>query len=261
MTKPTIVTAFFDINREKNGDGRKISEYLQWIKSTLLLNCNLYVVTEKKFTNFIRENRPETYPLVLIEDTLDNALYSKYKEKMKTIMESSTYKCKIQYPKRVECILPEYNIIQYSKFGWLQRAIEENPFNSDYFFWMDIGISRFFNDMKLNVLYPSNQDVLCKSQNKFIIQQRHDLQEYKIDENFIWKADNLFKGGMFGGYKDIVVDVGKQIEQIFIKEFLENNNVNNEQIAFTLLWKKHPELFFLIPDINRHPCILLHLLR
>ena len=162
MTKPTIVTAFFDINREKNGDGRKISEYLQWIKSTLLLNCNLYVVTEKKFTNFIRENRPETYPLVLIEDTLDNALYSKYKEKMKTIMESSTYKCKIQYPKRVECILPEYNIIQYSKFGWLQRAIEENPFNSDYFFWMDIGISRFFNDMKLNVLYPSNQDVLCK---------------------------------------------------------------------------------------------------
>ena len=65
MTKTTIVTAFFDINREENGDGRKISEYLQWVKSTLLLNCNLYVVTEKKFINFIKENRPKNYPLTL----------------------------------------------------------------------------------------------------------------------------------------------------------------------------------------------------
>lgn len=43
----TLVTAFFDINREKNGDGRKIEEYLEWIKKTLQLNCNLFIITEK----------------------------------------------------------------------------------------------------------------------------------------------------------------------------------------------------------------------
>ena len=40
----TIVTAFFDINREDKGDGRKLNEYLEWIKKTLQVNCNLFVV-------------------------------------------------------------------------------------------------------------------------------------------------------------------------------------------------------------------------
>lgn len=45
----TFVTAFFDIQRDKKGDGRSIDEYLEWIKKTLQLNANLYIVTEKKF--------------------------------------------------------------------------------------------------------------------------------------------------------------------------------------------------------------------
>ena len=43
MSNVTIVTAFFDINREKNGDGRKLNDYLEWIKTTLQLNCNLFI--------------------------------------------------------------------------------------------------------------------------------------------------------------------------------------------------------------------------
>ena len=48
-----------------------------------------------------------------------------------------------------------YSIIQYSKFEWLKTAIEENPFNSDFFFWLDAGGSRFFEDYDLNQDYPS----------------------------------------------------------------------------------------------------------
>jgi hypothetical protein len=40
--------------------------------------------------------------------------------------------------------MPEYNLIQYSKFGWLEEAIQENPFDTSSFFWIDMGISRFF---------------------------------------------------------------------------------------------------------------------
>lgn len=257
----TIVTAFFDINRKEKGDGRSIEEYLTWVKKTLLLKCNLYVVTEKKFVEFIKENRPKDYPLFIKEDTIESSSYYKYLKKMKEIINSDKYKSRISYPNRVECKLPEYNIIQYGKFGWLHKAIEENYFNSEYFFWMDIGISRFFYNMNLTNSYPSiNNKLLRDSKKKFIIQQREDLQIYSIDESFIWKADNLFKGGMFGGYKDIVLDVEKKVEMIFEKEMLENDNVNNEQLALAILWKQTPELFNLVPDIKRHPCIILHLL-
>jgi hypothetical protein len=257
----TIVTAFFDINRKEKGDGRSIEEYLQWIKKTLLLNCKLYVVTEKKFVKFIEENRPKDFPLIIREDVLENSSFYKYKERMEVIINSEEYKRRIAYPNRVECKLADYNIIQYGKFGWLNRAIKENPYNTNYFFWMDIGISRFFYNMNPMNSYPSvNNNLIVNSKNTFIVQQRDDLQRYNIDENFIWKADNLFKGGMFGGYKDIVLKIEKKVEEIFEKEMLEKNNVNNEQLALAILWKKEPDLFNVIGDIQRHPCIILHLL-
>ena len=155
----TFVTAFFDIQRDKKGDGRSIDEYLEWIKKTLQLNANLYIVTESKFVNFMKENRPSGYATHIIEDTLENACYYKYLPVMKQIMESREYKSRIEYPDRVECKLPEYNIIQYSKFGWLERAIIENPFNSKAFFWMDIGISRFFGNIPLQLPYPNENKI------------------------------------------------------------------------------------------------------
>lgn len=264
MENVTIVTAFFDIGREVNGDGRKISEYLEWIKNTLKLNCNLYFFTEKKFVNFIKDNRTSNYNTFIKEDTLENSKYYKYLDSIKKAMHSCEYKNKMTNINRVECRLPEYNIIQYSKFGWLEEAIKENPFNTEYFFWMDAGISRFFGNINLQNPFPSKNDFLKiftkENTHKFIIQHREDLYNYTIDEDYMWKSDNLFKGGMFGGHRNIVKTVSNNMEQIFVYNMLHKNNVNNEQICFAFLWKKKPELFKLIPDINRHPCILLELL-
>ena len=261
--KVTIVTAFFDINRETNGDGRKITDYLDWIKKTLQLNCNLYIVTEHKFVDFMKENRPSHYNTYVKEDTLENASYYKYLPRMTEILNSEEYKKRVAYPKRVECTLPEYNVIQYSKFGWLETAICENPFESEYFFWMDAGISRFFNNMNLQNLYPNNisfSNIFKENENTFIVQQREDLYQYHVDEHFIWKADNLFKGGMFGGNKTQVMKVATELERIFVEKMLNKNNVNNEQLSLVLLWKEQPTLFKVIPDFNKHPCAILHIL-
>ena len=259
----TIVTAFFDIGRELNGDGRKLTDYLDWIKKTLQLNCNLFIVTEAKFVDFMRANRPAEYNTFIKEDTLANASYYKYLPRMREILNSPEYKQRIAYPQRVECTLPEYNVIQYSKFGWLEAAIQANPFQSDYFFWMDAGISRFFYNLNIQQPYPTSVRMagIFKNQpDTFIIQQREDLQHYNINDQFIWKADNLFKGGMFGGKQTAVLKISAEVEKVFVSEMLDKNNVNNEQLALALLWRKQPDLFTVIPDINKHPCAILHIL-
>ena len=266
MTNVTIVTAFFDINRDTQGDGRKINEYLEWIKTTLQLNCNLFIITENKFVNFIKENRPINYinKTYILEDKLENASYYKYIDTIKDILNDENYKKKIEYPNRVECKLAEYNIIQYSKFGWLEDAIRINPFNSDLFFWMDIGISRFFYNINIINPYPSNNKIenIYNSENKdkFIIQKRKDLETFNIDDNYIWKADNLLKGGMFGGSKDIIFKISKLLNETFQKDMLEKKNVNNEQLCLALIWKKNPELFYLVDDDDSNPCKVLHIL-
>lgn len=258
----TIVTVFFDINREKLGDGRSVSEYLSWFSKTLKLNCNMYIVTEEKFKDFVQENRPSNYRTYVNIDVLENASYYKYRDKINKILTSSNYKERIEYPDRVECKLPEYNIIQYSKFGWLEEAIKTNPFNSDYFFWMDAGLSRFFYNFNLVNVFPSvkGNNFINNSNNKFIIQERHDINNYNIDDKYIWKADNLFKGGIFGGHKSVIPIISNKIEQIFNQKMLKNNNVNNEQLALALLWKNEPNLFYNVPDIQRLPAVIFQLL-
>ena len=72
----TIVTAFFDINREKKGDGRTIKDYLTWFNKTLQLNCNMYIVTEEKFKNFVKENRPKNYNTHIIESLFIQYTYT-----------------------------------------------------------------------------------------------------------------------------------------------------------------------------------------
>ena len=239
----TIVTAFFDIHRDTKGDGRTVNEYMQWIEKTLQLNCNLFIVTEAKFVPFMKEKRPSHYKTYIHEDTLENASYYKYLPRMREILESDAYKQRIAYPNRVECVLPEYNVIQYSKFGWLEEAMRFNPFQSDTFFWMDAGISRFFLDVDVTLPYPR-----IIPSDKFIIQKRFDLDTFSMD---IWKADNVLKGTMFGGRKESVLAVSTKIEEMF-QDMLSQGNVNNEQIALAMVYHANKDLFFIVDDSDVH---------
>lgn len=254
----TIVTCFFDINRHIKGDGRTIDEYKEWIKKTLQLNCNLYIITESKFYDFFIENRPKHYNTNIKVVEFKDLYYNKYYDKIKNIIDSEFYKNKIAYPNRVECNLPEYNIIQYSKFHCLQMAIDENLFKSNYFFWMDAGASRFFLDVDISKPYPSNNciDLLNKNQDKFFIQNRPDLNKYVIDDTFIWKADNMLSGGMFGGNIKIVQKLSELVEETFVTKMLNNNNANNEQLTLALVWKENPHLFHLLNNVSNYHLII-----
>lgn len=238
-----MVTAFFDIHRDTKGDGRTLGEYMQWMEKTLQLNCNLFIVTEAKFIPFMKAKRSSNYPMYILEDTLENASYYNYLPRMKEILESDAYKQRIACPQRVECVLPEYNVIQYSKFGWLEKAMKINPFHTEHFFWMDAGISRFFLDVDVSLPYPR-----IIPSDKFIIQKRHDLDTFSMD---IWKADNVLKGTMFGGRKESVLAVSTKVEEMF-QSMLLQENVNNEQIALAMVYHANKDLFFIVDDSNVH---------
>jgi hypothetical protein len=247
----TFVSCFFDINREHKGDGRSIQEYVKWIEQTLKLNANLYIVTEKKFESFFREHMHSNTVLKIID--FSDLHYYKYYKKMCDIISSESFKNKIKHPTRVECILPEYNIIQYSKFHVLDMAIKENPFKSDFFFWIDAGISRFFLNVDISKSYPGPQfselvKQISNQSDKFFIQSSATLEYYPIDENFIWDSMNLLSGGMFGGNANAIKNIGEKTEEIF-QYMLSQNCMNNEQLALAMVWKNNPELFFTIRNV------------
>ena len=260
----TMVTAFFDIGREQRGDGRKIADYLDWIRQTLQLNCQLYIVTEEKFRAFFEENRPVEYKEKTFIKVIQfsDSHYYQYLDRMRAIVGTSEYKARVAHPGRVECVLPEYNVIQYSKVDYLRMAIEENRFGSEYFFWLDAGASRFFQQIDASRPFPSpaGMKVIQGSGDRFIAQARHDLAEYPIDETrFIWTADNLMFGGMFGGKAALVLEMGKLLDKTFVEKMLDKGCVNNEQLALALIWNKSHDMFALCRHMSQ-PIALLAIL-
>lgn len=171
--------------------------------------------------------------------------FYKYYENIKNILDSDIYKQKITHPNRVECKLPEYNIIQYSKFGWLKQISEINPFDSNKFFWIDAGISRFI-DTKANRKLNINID------DKFIIQHNIILYNYSINDNYLWDSQCLLCGTVFGGSSYII----KKMETMITNEFenlINKGWVNNEQILLAYLYNKNKELYNLIcNNTNKH---------
>jgi hypothetical protein len=226
----TIVTACFDVNI---GDG-------QWIQKMLQLNCNLYVVTEEKHKDFLLQNRPQQYPMEIKVIDFKDSHYYKYYDRIKEIAESDYYKNKIENPTRIECVSPEYNILQYSKYNYMNMAAYANPFQSLMFFWMDSSSSQYLDNMVVSSQFPSKTGInRLKSQKKIFFTQKNELlYKYKFDDTFIWKSDKLFYNSIFGGDAEVLQIIAEKMESIFVEDMLNNNNVNDEVIALALLLNK-----------------------
>jgi hypothetical protein len=137
-----------------------------------------------------------------------------------------------------------YNVIQYSKFEWLKRTIQENPFNSLYFFWMDAGCSRFFDGLANT--FPN----VNKLPPKFLIQGNVNTNNIPIDENYKWMSDCVLVGTFFGGPTEYVTKVSDLTLKFLQEEMLDKNMINNEQIAVAFICKREPSLFNIYIKLN-----------
>ena len=249
----TIVTALFDVNF---GDG-------QWIQKMLQLNCNLYVVTEEKHKDFILQNRPQQYPMEIKVIDFTESHYYKYYDRIKEIIESDYYKNKIENPTRIECTSPEYNILQYSKYNYMNMAAEANPFQSIMFFWLAPSSSEYLDNMVLSSQFPSKKGInLVKPQKKILFTQNNNLYKYNINDTFIWKSEKLLYNGICGGDSEVIKIIAEKMENIFVEDMLNNNNINDESVALVLLWNKNQynKLLFALCEHPTHKMFLMKIL-
>ena len=246
----TITTALFDIKKTRVKNHKlalkTFDNYLDVFKITLQLNCPMVIYTEEKVKEFILKYRPKDYKTKIIIQKLENISYYKYYDKIEKILKSNEYKKRIKDNERIECNLPEYTIIQYSKLGWLKETIHSNPFNTKYHLWMDAGCSRFFANSDLLKPFPSPKVINLLNNGKILAQCRDDINRININDNFIWTSYNVISGGLFGGLSTTILELANDVEYIWNEYFLKNNCVNNEQLVFGIIWKLKPHLFQLI---------------
>lgn len=256
MKKVTIVSALFNIKRE-GMDGRTWEEYLEWFNITLKLKCPMILFVSEDVRNFIEERRT-SIPTEIIVQEVDDIPYYYLKNDIEKVLSSDKFKQKISDPERIECKHSLYSIIQYSKFKWMLQAIEENPHGSDFFFWMDAGASRFFEDFDLENEYPSltAKKSLEEMGESFLVQMNCDCYPdlYNADSlplEYLYDNRSFILGSMFGGHKNSIPKVCELVEDIFTNKMIKENNVNNEQIALGYLVKNYEDEFSIYSRTNK----------
>lgn len=237
-----FVSALFNIEREEM-DGRKWQEYLDWFEITLQLKCPMILFVTEDLQSFVTEKRKDL-PTEIIVQNIDDIPYYHLKDDLDAIISSDEYKKIISDPSRIECNHSIYSIIQFSKFKWIQKASEKNPFDSKFFFWIDAGGSRFFGDYDLDLPYPSPNalEALHEMGDKFLIQM--NMEYYKdlanadtLPLSYLLDNRSYVLGSLFGGGVESLKKVATDVEDILLNKMIAENFINNEQIVLGYLAK------------------------
>ena len=247
----TLVTALYDINRSKEGDGRTFDEYLSWFKETLKVKTPMVIFVDESLEDFVLDCR-KGLPTKLISQSIEEVPYYPLNDKIQSVLDMDSYKQKMGCPDRVECKMSLYNVIIYSKFPWVKRVVEENPFDTEYFMWMDAGLSRFFGPHGVSTAhpYPSPDAVetLLSCRDSILIQASMSyypdlVNASECTEETFWDARSWVMAGLWGGGASVMNWFCDAMDDLLRHKMLDNDVINNEQVAMAYLYKNFDDKF------------------
>ena len=242
--KFTVVTGFFDINRDKWKTKHKRSneKYFEYIENLMGLDVNLIIFCEsknvKKFTSFRKGKEKQT---VFVIKTFEDLEMYPHIDKMRECQTNPQIMKGHPDPTCPEYKLPEYNVLVNSKFGLLRDAINLNPFKTDFFCWMDAGYTHSTINLK-NKKY--NPTLLFNYPNKITFSQLAPVSVMaKTHYSFFIQHIDIVSAGFFFGKKEAILDFQKIYHEYYKNILYKESISDDEQFYMALLLREQPELF------------------
>lgn len=254
----TFVTSLYNINREKSGDGRKFDEYLEWFKETLKIKNPMVIFVDKSLEDFVVQSR-KGLPTKVIVQSLEETPYYFLNDKIYEVISSEEYKNKMPHSHRLECNLSLYNVIIYSKFPWIKHCVSENYFQSEYFMWIDAGLSRFFpkHGVNINFQYPSENAVQTLLENKNSVLVHASMSYFpevaastSLSEEYFWDYRTFVMAGLWGGGSEVLSKLCDMVDDVLQNKMLKNNVINNEMSALGYLLKNNDDMFVVFENYS-----------
>lgn len=238
----TLVTSLIDIGREQwKYYQRDTNLYLYYLTFILNMDCNLCIFLNDKFIPFVEKYRSDMRDKTkIIPISIENLYMYKYKEKINHIMTTDEYKQNQKDPLCPEVTCPDYNIVVNSKVELVYRTAMDNPFNTDFFIWMDAG----YGHGKLNIprgfkFYPENfmnegkVSILClKDVNKI----SHDYKTFYEDHI------DVVNGGFFCADLN-TIEKYKTLYYYVVADSLGKDITDDDQYTVSMSYTKNNNIF------------------
>jgi Bacterial protein of unknown function (HtrL_YibB) len=196
-------------------------------------------------------------PTKVIYTKLEETPFYYTRDKVENIITSSSFKERIQHPNGLENRCFDYIPIVNGKYKWMSEAIKNNHFNTEMFFWIDAGLSRFMNFNVADGQFNRSLINKLNTENKIYIQagKMHEFEmvvnnqmtlEYAIGKNI-----NFMMAGFWGGNSGILLEICIKGSNMYIEEFINKERVDNEQVSFGFIIKDYIENTMIVHPGNR----------
>jgi hypothetical protein len=206
--------------------------YEEWFHNTLSIKCPYIFFSNKECIEIIKQYRRDL-PTYYIEYNIEDFYTYAYKYNMIT--------------DPVHCPSIELNLIWNEKIFMMQKAHDINPFNSEWFKWVDAGICIYRNEKPPNMTFPDPQKLAKLPKDKFIYSSAY---EYTIKAAATYSYYHHICGTSYIMYKDCIENMANIYKEYFhnivnINNIrIDKNNIWTDQYILTHIFIDHPELFY-----------------
>lgn len=211
----TIVTAFYDFPKKKHTS----NSYIQWINNFLpVVDSYIVIFTDSKSYELLHSLRKnflnKTVILIVPLEDLFCYKFIKYWEN--------------DYIRDHEKVHHPYlYIIWNEKSMFMQKAMEMNPFNTDFYAWVDIGMVREKEYIPYINKFPNKEIMKTLKKDKIYLLNINKFNEQDLSFNgatelFRYKNDVRTGGGVILGHKNIIPTWTKEFYTMMV-EFINNN--------------------------------------
>lgn len=246
MSNITFVTALADIKRSELESGmfnRSFQRYLDNLKTLLshLKDKNVVIHIEDQYRDLVTSVKNNN----IIIKSLKTANFSKseYHDKIQKIRLNNDWRNQVGWlSESTQANLEFYNTLIFNKIHWLEEASIYNPFNTDYFVWIDAGIANaqchpgYFSK-------PWLEEKLCPELEKFLFlcfpyESGPEIHGFKRDAmNRYSNQDNVkrvARATFFGGKRKECEFFSEKFREIAHKS-LDEGYMGTEESIYTIL--------------------------
>ena len=242
----TIVTGLWNIGRP----GRDFTHYIEHFKMFLNIPQNLFIYIPAEYEYLVWEKRSRENTYVRITELEDiKRLYDPFWNKTQEIRTSPDWLNQAGWLSgSPQAVLEYYNPIVQSKMFMLNDASIWNPFDTEYFFWLDAGIT---NTVPHTHITENNiLDKLPQYGNPFLFlsypyQAENEIHGFTFSEmNKIARTnvEYVCRGGLFGGHKQQINEANATYYSM-LTNTLNTGFMGTEESIFTLMSYNEPHLY------------------
>jgi len=250
----TIVTGLWDLGRGTiDGWGKRdFNTYKEKFFDTLKADAFMAIWIPKELEEDVWKIRSKDNTKVYIKEVEDFKTWFPFFDKLQELRTNPDwYNFAGWLKESPQAALEFYNPMMMCKMFMVHDTMIFNPFNSDYYYWMDGGLTSTVNQgyfSKDKVL--DNLDYYSDLYDKFTFitypytanDEIHGFERKKMAQycgvDFV---DYVARGGFFGGKKSLIAQMNMLYYNI-LDTTINSGYMGADECLFTILCHKHPDL-------------------